>query len=470
MSNPAFLTLDALAVLTDGRWLIAPFGPREDGVTAVLDDSRTVTPGALFIAIRGEFSDGHKYVTQAAENGAAAVCVERAPDDEQRSCLEARGIPCLLVDDTLAAFQALARAHRLTFPDLHVIALTGSSGKTSTKEMIASVLEQKWPGQVLKTEGNTNNHFGVPRNLLRLSRAHRAAVIELGTNHPGEIAALAAIVQPDMGVVSNVGSAHMGLLGGREGVAREKASLLSCTSAGGTVVYPADTRHQDVLAQAADGRARVTFGEAAADVKVAYRGRIGTRFGVTLSWPDTDISREFTWPHCGRHQALNAGAAAAVGTALDVPADAIVNGLLQCRLPKMRMELAEHGGAHWLNDAYNANPDSMRAGLECFIELAGPAPAGKRWLILGDMLELGIHAEQEHRDLLNWVCTTLPEAELVAVGELMSDAAAGYELPTFADSATARDYVLQHVKSGDWVLLKGSRGIQLEQVLPAAPG
>ena len=468
MSPDLFFTWPELAEISAGEWTLAPPEPG-NGVRAVEDDSRCLEPGSLFVAIAGEKTDGHAYIGRAVESGAAAVCVARELDESVLAALREAGTACLRVPDTLAAFQQLARAHRLRFPRLAVVAVTGSSGKTSTKEMIAAVLDRQWPGRVLKTEGNTNNHFGVPRNLLRITSEHRAAVIELGTNHPGEIARLAALVQPEVGVVCNIGRAHLEFFGDQAGIAREKGALLQSTAADGVAVFPADAPHVAILAECAGARRRLSFGAGQdADITVAYDGWRNEGYGVTLTWTGKGIRREFEWRWGGRHQALNAAAAAAAGTALGAAPDTVVAGLKACELPRMRMDIREFGGVHWVNDAYNANPDSMRASLTWFRELTDREPCTKRIAVLGDMLELGGHAEKEHAELLDWTREMLPDAEVLGVGAAMGPAAERCGFRAFPDAPSARVYLERNAAAGHWVLLKGSRGVHLEQVVPWA--
>ena len=470
MSTPSSVRFGTaeLAAITRGEWLVPAHGAAGQ-VTGVTDDSRHVTPGALFVAIRGEEADGHDYVTAAAGAGAAALCVEleKASEPGLRRVLRASGTPCLLVRDTLRAFQELALAHRLLFPDLVVVAVTGSSGKTSTKEMIAAVLEAEWPGAVLRTEGNTNNHFGVPRNLLRLNSAHRAAVLELGSNHPGEIASLARMVQPSVGVVVSIGPAHLEFFGDLEGVAREKGSLYTELAEEGTAVLPSEGPQTELLGALVGGRAALSFGEAAsADVRVQYGGWSGEGYGVALTWRRRTVSRQFTWDVGGAHQARNAAAAAAVGEALGIDPDRAAAALSRCRLPGMRMAEAVIGGVHWVNDAYNSNPQSARAALLWFRERTRDLPADKVVLVLGDMLELGAVSLREHADLLSWAGEHLPGSPIVAVGPAMNSLASAHGTTGFEDVDAARRHLATVVPSGAWVLLKASRGIGLERVLP----
>jgi UDP-N-acetylmuramoyl-tripeptide--D-alanyl-D-alanine ligase len=348
-----------------------------------------------------------------------------------------------------------------------VVGITGSCGKTSTKEMLAAVLERRYPGAVLKTEGNTNNHFGVPRNLLRLAGGHRAAVIEMGTNHPGEIGALARLVQPDIGVVSNLGAAHLEFFGDLAGVAAEKGELLALTTATGLAVYHGDAPHADILRAKAGARRTISFGAGLAnDVIVTYRGLRGAASTFTLTWRREGVSVNVEWALGGAHQALNAGAAAAVGYALGLAPAEIAVGLRRVVLPAMRTEQRTVNRVHWVNDAYNANPDSMRAGLSCFLELSAAAPPEARLLVLGDMLEQGVNGPAAHADLLDWVIPRARGAEIVVVGSLMTAAATNRGLRAFADSTAAADYVRGRLLPDLWVFVKGSRGLRLERLLP----
>ncbi|MCK5803727.1 MAG: UDP-N-acetylmuramoyl-tripeptide--D-alanyl-D-alanine ligase [Lentisphaeria bacterium] len=467
--NTARFLWDELESVVAGEWLLPP-STSKAGVRGVIDDSRFVSAGALFVAVRGELADGHKYMVQAAQAGATAVCVERI-SEEQQTILAELGVACLRAGDGLVALQALARAHRRRFKDLVLVGITGSCGKTSTKEMIAAVLEQRWRGAVLKTEGNTNNHFGVPRNLLRLTNGHRAAVIEMGSNHPGEIALLAALAEPTLGVVSNIGHAHLEFFGDLAGVACEKGDILAGTASDGPVVLPTEAASLETLKEKAGARRVLCFGSGTeSDIRVRYEG-LGDdgAYGVRLQWRDSGEERLLHWSLGGAHQALNAGAAAAVGTALGIAPDSIVAGLSACRLPGMRMAIHELAGAHWVNDAYNANPDSMRAGVRWFAELTKRVPRSALVLVVGDMLELGHDGQDEHASLLSWLAGELPGATVVPVGSLMCAAACGAGLEGYADVEAAASRVAELAGEGSWVFLKGSRGIALESLIPAEP-
>ena len=251
-----FLSFAELEKATCGRWLVAP-GSMDSGVERLTDDSRTLVPGELFIAIKGELTDGRMYLPSALEKGAGCLLVQDDPPPSVLQAASASGCPCLKVEDSLAAYQQLALWHRAQFPQARILAITGSCGKTSTKEMCAAILEEHFPGGVLKTAGSTNNHFGVPRNLYRIDGTTRVAVIEMGTNHPGEIASLVRLAPPEVGVVCNIGEAHLEFFHDLAGVAREKSSIFKGILPGGTAVYPAAATGAEILRAAVPDGARI---------------------------------------------------------------------------------------------------------------------------------------------------------------------------------------------------------------------
>ncbi len=456
-------TWTELAEITRGQWLREP--AVGEGIVGVQDDSRQIKGGELFVAIRGELADGHRFAAKAIRAGAAAICIDQEPTAETAQALAETGAACLRVGDTLVAFQELARAHRRRLPDLLVIGITGSCGKTSTKEMIAAVLARRWPGQVHKTAGNFNNHFGVPRTLLELRPEHRAAVIEMGSNHPGEIAALVRLAEPGIGVVSNIGSAHLEFFHDLAGVAQEKGDILAGTASAGTCILPAEAAYADVLRQKAGSRRVLTFGSSAeADVRATYRGLVGEDYVVELA--NGTEHATLHWRIGGAHQALNAAAAATVGCAAGLPLAESVAGLVACELPGMRMKIMEIDGVRWANDAYNANPTSMKAGLEWFGDLLAATPDAPHILILGDMREIGDGAPAIHCDLLAWVKERFPHARILPVGPLMTAAAATCGLVGVSDSSAAAELLHAWLTPGSLVFLKGSRGIALERCLP----
>ena len=457
-----FFSWDDVKAAVGGTWLLPVSGA---GVSCILDDSRAVRPGALFVAIVGELADGHSYMTAAAQSGAAAVCVQRPPTADELAVLRGCGCGCVQVSDSLAAFQALALAHRRRFPALFLLGVTGSCGKTSTKEICASVLEKRWPGQVLKTLGNTNNHFGVPRNLLRLTASTQAAVIEMGSNHPGEIARLAALAEPVCGLICHIGAAHLEAFGDLRGVAEEKGDLLSGLTAAGTAVIPAGAEGVEVLRRHAGRRRVLTFGtEADADLRCEYLGQSGDGYGLVLTRREGGASVQVIWPLGGEHQARNAAAAVLVGLVAGLDLASAAAGLRHCELPGARMARRDVGGVHWVNDAYNANPDSLAASLAWFAEISRGAKA--RVLVLGDMLELGAASERAHREALRLARRMFPQDRIVTIGSRLAAAAAGMGLTSYPDSAAAAGLSTE-MTPGTWVFLKGSNILGLSRLMPA---
>jgi UDP-N-acetylmuramoyl-tripeptide--D-alanyl-D-alanine ligase len=462
--SDVFFSWQDLARICAGHWLLPPSAACA-GVNGVEDNSRALYPGALFVAIAGEVTDGHRHLLAAIEAGATALCVQRELSAQEAAAATAAGCGCLRVADSLLAFQALARAHRLRFPDLALLGITGSCGKTSSKELCAAVLEQRWPGRILKTLGNTNNHFGVPRNLLRIERRTAAAVIEMGSNHPGEIATLAAMALPQHGLICSIGAAHLEFFHDLRGVAEEKGDLLSLCAADGVAIIPAEAVGGDVLRGHAAARRVLTFGTtAAADMRCDYLGQQQNGYGLALTWRDTGERIELSWSIGGEHQARNAAGAALVGKLYGLSLAEIARGLQQATLPDARMAEYERQGIHWVNDAYNASPDSMRASITWFAEIS--RDVDKRILILGDMRELGEHSAAAHHELLRWLRDRMPGARVITVGEQIAAAADAFALEHYPDSASAKAALSGHIPKGSWVFLKASNSIQLDDILP----
>lgn len=433
-------------------------------VSAIVTDSRKDCSGALFIPIRGEVFDGHDFLETAANMGAPLMLVEHkaeVPENLRTRCI------IIGVDDTTRAYQALANFHRRRFTALKVVAVTGSSGKTSTKEMLRSIFSVAYGADaVLATEGNTNNQIGVPQNLLCLNEQHKVAVIEMGTNHHGEIEPLSLTAAPDAAVISFIGSCHLEFLGSIEGVAREKSRIFAGLKPGGAAIIPVSGGGQDILEREAAPYEVIHFaGDRDADVSSRYLG--GTLQGsqMELQFRQTGEKLLVNWKLSGRHQASNAAAAAAAARAMGIAGDKIVQGLEQCVLPGMRMKITQREGVTWVNDAYNANPDSIKASLEWLAEFIQPE---NFVLILGDMLEIGENSVSEQLKVLKQALALFPAARIAAVGKDMCKA--GEQLASseasavmfFANSACAAEPLGKVIKPGDTVFLKASRGIKLE--------
>jgi UDP-N-acetylmuramoyl-tripeptide--D-alanyl-D-alanine ligase len=427
-----------LALFTTGRWLRKPDGTL--CVDKVSTDSRSIGLGQAFLALRGEHFDGHDFIPTAIAADASVIIAETpAPPD----C----ATPWLQVEDTLRAYQDLAAFHRMRWPRLPLIGITGSSGKTSSKEIIACILRAEF-ANVLATAANTNNLIGVPQNLLRLDD-HDAVVIELGTNAPGEIATLTQIASPAIAVITSIGPVHLEGLGSVEGVAKEKASICNGLPSDGLAIVPEAWKHAVSAANV------LTVG---GDYQVAdyqARGLTGASFCVVRKGKGLSIS----WSVPGAHQARNAAAAVAVADHLGIAEETIASALAEFALPGMRMARQEIAGVSWINDAYNANPDSMRALIDCLSDEPDLT------LVLGDMLELGPNEASHHREVLRYAQEKLPAARLLPVGPRMAAVAADLGLTAAKDLDTARDMLTP--QSGDSVALKASRGMALEGLIPA---
>ena len=454
-------SLEELLASTGGE---AVNSPAPAGVSSISTDSRKDSPGSLFVALSGESFDGHGFLSAALAKGASILCVERA----KLSLLPA-GAPALVVDSCLEAYQRLAAFHRDRFKDLKLVALTGSSGKTSAKEMLKAIFERAYGKEhVLATEGNLNNQVGVPITLFRLESHHKLCVVEMGTNHFGEIEPLSRMARPDIALIVSIGRCHLEHFGSTEGVAKEKSSIFKHLRPAGVAVIPASGNNRETLLETVSGGKVLGFGDSeGSDVWSEYLGgRLnGSEFILRVK---DGRQAKVSWSLSGAHQARNAAGAAAVALSLGVELPVIAEGLANCALPGMRARIATHGGATWINDAYNANPDSMKASIEW---LSGFADNAKLLVGLGDMRELGESALPSHMETLEYAIARLPGAKLVAIGPFMCEAVAKLSLPIvhYPDSVGAASHFQSLARPGDTVFIKASRGTKLELLEPSTP-
>ena len=425
-------------------------------VDRVSTDSRTVKQGELFVAISGENFDGHKFVADTAKAGAAGAMVMHSWKGEVPA-----HFALLRVPDTLRGYQDLAANYRKSLP-LKVLGITGSNGKTSTKDFAAAVLGRRF--RVTKTQGNFNNHVGLPRTILETTGEHEVAVWELGMNHPGEIATLAKIAAPDAAIITNVGVAHIEFLGSREAIAREKAELAAVVPPQGWVVLNADDPLTPLLAQKT--RARVILAGTSSGAVCAgeiSQSASGSEFTILEG---AHRCRAHV-PVPGLHMVQNALLAVAAGRAFGLSLEECAEGLAAAPLTKARLQIKEIHGVQFMDDSYNANPDSMKAALRTLVELESD---GKRIAVLGEMGELGAESERGHREVGEEVAT-LGIDRLIAIGEggaLMAEAArkSGLEKSQAVASTTAAAELLAAiVEPGDLVLVKGSRTARTERVM-----
>jgi UDP-N-acetylmuramoyl-tripeptide--D-alanyl-D-alanine ligase len=424
-------------------------------------DSRTVASGELFFAVKGEHFDGHDFVAAAVARGAVAAVVSRArlgslPD-------AALAVPLLVAEDSLEALQSLA-AHVRRQWGKRLVAVTGSAGKTTTKEAIAAALGAKF--NVMKSQGNLNNAFGLPLQLLRLKKEHEFAVVEMGMNHLGEIAALARIAAPDWGVVTNVGVAHIeNFAEGQAGIARAKFELVAALPSNGVAFLNCDDPYVSQFGRNFLGRA-VYFGAGpCADPQITSVGEDSG--GLHVSYCAGERTGSFTLHLLGAHNASNAAAALAVAIEAGVDLDAAVAALTTLSAGDKRGQVLEIGGATILNDSYNSNPEALKSMIRTLAGREGK----RRILVAGEMLELGAHGPALHTECGHVAAEAGLDFVVAVQGNAAHLAAAacagGVPSMFLPDAEAAGQWLRQSLQPGDVVLIKGSRGVHLERAIEA---
>ena len=437
----------------------------------VVTDSSKVKPGAVFVALKGERFDGHRFVGDALKRGAACVIVHRKLPGA------AFGSAAVIqVSDTLEALGDLANYRRRQFAP-KVFAITGSNGKTTTKEMVAAILEEAsldgrpLHGKILKTEGNFNNLVGLPLTLLRLRKQDKVAVVELGTNHPGEIERLAKIAEPDWAVITAVAAAHLAGLNNIAGVAREKGSLYRNVRRGGAIAVNLDDPWVSRLGANFKGK-KFTYGRRGQVRAQALELHDAKGVGFTLRAGARRCKIRLNY--LGQHNVANALGAAALTLGAGVSLAAVRRGLEKAQPYAMRMQVESWRGVGIINDAYNANPASMKAALTTLAEI--PC-RGQRIAVLGDMFELGRHGRKEHRELgqavaqanIDQLYLLGAQAGTVRTGALGASMRAE-QIYIGVDHGDLARRIGARVKSGDWLLFKGSRGMKMETILDQLRG
>ncbi|WP_284452363.1 UDP-N-acetylmuramoyl-tripeptide--D-alanyl-D-alanine ligase [Methylophaga thalassica] len=420
-------------------------------VTGAVIDSRKVTPGDLFIAFKGEHVDGHEYVAKARESGAVAALVSEYQDDE---------LPQIKVDDVRVAFAQIARAW-LAECKAKVVAITGSNGKTSLKEMVKAILAEV--GTVSATQGNLNNDLGVPLTVCRIDKNDDYAVIEMGTNHPGEIAYLMSIVSPDVSVINNIAAAHLEGLGSEEGIAREKGSIYQGLKQNGVAVVNADMPYDSIWQPLIADRKTIRFAlQNNADIYAEYiqPEPASSHFLVHID----GVNHHMTLPLPGLHNVSNALAAIAVSVALDIPVDAMVRGLNKIQAVPHRLQMRKGlSDSRLIDDTYNANPGSYLRALETLAGFQEP-----RWLVLGDFGELGDEADAIHQTM-GLQAKSAGVTTLFTVGEKSQLAAAAFgdNAIHFEDVQTLQQLLQNTLTADVTCLIKGSRFMQLDKLADA---
>ena len=445
---------DRLAQWAVGEWV--PSAPAT--VNGFSHSTDTLREGDLYVALRGVRVDGHAFVAEARRRGACGAIVRR----EQVAGLAATG-PLLAVADPVAALQAIAAGYRLqTAP--RVVGVTGSTGKTTVKELIAGMLAGTW--RTARTQGNWNNEIGLPLSLLAMALDTEVGVFELGISHPGEMAPLCRLARPDWGVITTVGPVHLEFFPSVDAIAYEKGELLRQLPAGGAAVLSVDDPHFSRLRECVPGRLITVSLAAEADYRME---RGATAETAIVRERATGESCVLQMPMPGRHNRHNVLLATAVARGLGAPWPALADSLSRYATLSGRWETREVGGVTLINDSYNANPLSMSAALETFREIAVP---GRKWLLLGDMLELGTRAGEEHTAAGRQVAESdwAGLAVVGALGAALADGAeaAGWPPDRVFRGATATEgaeFLSDRVRAGDAVLFKASRGLRLEKAV-----
>jgi UDP-N-acetylmuramoyl-tripeptide--D-alanyl-D-alanine ligase len=449
------LSLAELATLAGGR-LDGVADPRAVISGGVVADSRAVMPGGLFVAVKGERVDGHDFAAEAVAAGAVAVMAERAV-----------GVPAIVVEDSMTALGRLTRAVIERLDDAEIVAVTGSSGKTSTKDLLSQVLATRGP--LVSPPGSYNTEIGVPLTVLAADLRTRTLVLEMGARGLGHIAQLCRIAPPTVGIVLNVGSAHLGEFGDRDAIARAKAELVQALPGEGTAVLNADDPVVRRMSDLTDARVLMVGASVHADVR-AEDVALDDAGRATFTLVAPDGASRVALTLVGEHQVANALATAGAAHAVGLGVDLVAAELSAARaISRWRMEVTERpDGVTVVNDAYNANPESMRAALKALVAMAG----GRRtWAVLGEMCELGDSSGAEH-DALGRIAVRLDVNRLVAVGSAARAIHLGAahegswadEAAWVPDIETALDLLREQLRSGDVVLVKASRAAGLERL------
>jgi UDP-N-acetylmuramoyl-tripeptide--D-alanyl-D-alanine ligase len=429
-------------------------------ITTVSTDTRSLAPGDLFLAIKGEKFDGHDFIEKAAEQGVAAIFVNQLKLSTERFD---GGI--IHVRDTLVALRELALRYRRSRLDLFAVGVTGSNGKTSTKDFLTAVLSRV--GNVNATAGNLNNHIGLPLTILRTGDEHDLGVWEMGMNHPGEIEVLAEIASPDAAVITNIGTAHIEHMKTREAIALEKGMLAEAVGAEGFVVLPAADDFTPSIAARCRGKV-ITAGIGCGEIQAGQLRNEGNGMAFLLTAGGRSVEARIPVP--GRHMVGNALLAAAVGIERGLSLSDVADALAGVRLSGSRLQRRQVNGIDFLDDSYNANPDSMRAALRTLAELDAK---GRKVAVLGRMGELGELEAAEHRSLGEFSASTGIDL-LITVGEAgngIADGAGGkVETIRAADQTEAASRLSDWLRAGDLVLVKGSRSSAMEKVIEALGG
>jgi len=441
------LTLDRIARMTEGRIY---FGKGTEKFTSVAVDSRLVKPGGIFFALKGEVTDGHRFIEGAVKNGAELVIT-----DHECETFGACGIVC---DDTFRALQMLAASYRDMF-EIPFVCITGSSGKTTTKDLIASVLSSRYC--VMKTKGNLNSTTGVPLTLFDLSDEHEIAVIEVSMSAPGEILGNARIVRPDTAVITNIGTAHIEFLGSRENIFRAKSEILTYLHDGNLAVVNGEDDFLSTISGTPYGVIKVACegGDLSAYDILQKRDRLSFTCDIN------GVPHRFSFGYVGHHNVINCLSAIAVGIRYGLTAEQIQKGFDRFSPSSNRMQVEEAGGMVLINDSYNANEEAFEAAMDYLVNRAD----GRKVVVAGDMYELGEFSGELH-EKTGRKAAALGVDLFVTFGEFSGNYAEGYregggrECVIYSGKEELTEGLKNLLKTGDTVLFKASRGVKLEEV------
>lgn len=433
----------------------APFGGEDEEICGVRIDSRVILGGDCFIALRGERFDGHDYLDEVAAEGARALIIEASYEGALPE-----GPQIFRVEDTLYALGELARAHRARAKDLKVVGITGSAGKTGTKELLAAIIREAGVSALI-TAGNLNNRVGLPMTLLSLED-EPLAILEMGTSEIGEIARLAEIARPEIGVITLIDASHTEGLGGIEGVAREKAALFEALGEGGCAIACIDEPRLAEIVERASAR-RLRFGrDEGADLQILDQRYSPS--GTTVSFDRGGERFQLETPLLGEPAVNQMAIALLVSELLGIEREIVERAAAAISPREGRLSLRERDGILFIDDAYNANPRSMRAALELGRELAR-GRGGRAFALLGDMRELGELEASAHREILEFT-----GVDFYLVGGAFAEAASGTERPIFESPTAAAAALLPRLKANDLVVIKGSRSMGMERAIPTLLG
>ena len=452
--------MNPLSLFQIAQWAGGSLSSGDGTITIhkVSTDSRTIKAGELFVALHGDNFDAHNFVEATAKAGASGAIVNSHWNGNVPA-----NFALIRVNDTLEAYQALAANYRKSLK-LDVIAITGSNGKTSTKDFAAAVLGRRF--RVAKTQGNFNNHVGLPRTILEATAEDEVAVWEIGMNHPGEIAVLATIAAPDVGIITNIGVAHIEFMGSRENIANEKGALVEAIPAEGTVILNADDPFTPGIVARTRGKV-ILAGTTGGTIRASEINQTGSGTDFTILEGAHRCRAQLPVP--GLHMVQNGLLAVASGRAFGLSLEECAAGLVAAPLTKARLQVKEIHGVQFLDDSYNANPDSMKAALRTLVELDVD---GKKIAVLGEMRELGDQSRNGHREV-GETAAALKIDYLIAIGNVaatMAEAAkqAGLENSSIvASTADAAELLEELAAPGDLVLIKGSRLARTEDVIDA---